>query len=358
MQFECNDATLENTRLSHKKLEEIIQAQTSIARLGINFEAILNQVAQESQDLTNAHGAVIELIENDEIVIRAASGIASHYYGVRRSSANNMSSIAIKTKHALIANDTENDSRVDQVSRVGIGHRSMIVFPLFHEKKVVGVLKVLSKKPNFYSMAELKIIAYMSDLVASTMYHAQYYAQDELFRRATQDELTGIANRALFMDHLYTNIAHAKRNESKLAVIAIDMDDLKILNDSYGHHIGDKALQTLAAKFSEQIRSSDTVARFGGDEFAIILSPVSGKDSAEAVVNSIVQSLDEPMTEEDLDFKLGASFGIAIYPDDNENADSLLEMADKNMFKNKRERKKQRTYIIVILNLEPPLKAY
>lgn len=342
MQFQCNDATIENTLLPHKKLEEIIQAQTSIARLGINFGSILNEAAQQSQKLTNADGAVIELIENTEMVIRAASGIASQYYGFRRDSANNMSSIAIQTKQALIANDTENDARVDQVSRTAIGHRAMIVFPLYHEKKVVGVLKVLSQKPNFFSMAELKIIAYMSELVASTMFHAQYYAQDELFRRATQDELTGIANRALFMDHLHQNIAHARRDGSKVAVIAIDMDDLKVLNDNHGHHIGDKALKTLAARFLDKIRSSDTVARLGGDEFAITLSPVDGKESAESVVVNLIHSLDEPMKEDDNEFKLGASFGIAIYPDDTVDLDELLEIADQNMFTNKRARKKAR----------------
>ncbi|WP_417446036.1 diguanylate cyclase domain-containing protein [Kangiella sp.] len=342
MQFQCNDATIESTLLSHKKLEEIIHAQTSIARLGINFGAILKEAAQQSQMLTNADGAVIELIENNEMVIRAASGIASHYYGVRRDSANNMSSITIKSRKALIANDTENDSRVDQVSRVAIGHRSMIVFPLFHENRVVGVLKVVSKKPNFFSMAELKIIAYMSELVATTMFHAQYYAQDELFRRATQDELTGIANRALFMDHLYQNIAHARRDGSKVAVIAIDMDDLKILNDNHGHHIGDKALKTLAERLLGKIRSSDTVARFGGDEFAITLSPVDDKKSAEVVVTNLTDSLDKPMHEDGKEFQLGASFGIAIFPDDTDDVDELLEIADQNMFNNKRQRKKCR----------------
>lgn len=342
MQFQCNDATIENTLLSHKKLEEIIQAQTSIARLGINFGAILKEAAQQSQKLTNADGAVIELIENDEMVIRAASGIASHYYGVRRDSANNMSAIAIQTQKAFIANDTENDDRVDQVSREAIGHRSMIVFPLFHQKKVVGVLKVVSKKPEFFSVLELKIIAFMSELVASTMFHAQYYAQDELFRRATEDELTGIANRALFMDHLYQNIAHAKRDGSKVAVIAIDMDNLKTLNDNHGHHIGDKALKTLAKRFSQTIRSSDTVARFGGDEFAITLSPVNGRESAQAVIGNLIQSLEQPMAEEEQEFQVGASFGFAIYPDDAEEVEALLEIADQRMFTNKRERKKQR----------------
>ncbi|MCW9027372.1 MAG: sensor domain-containing diguanylate cyclase [Kangiella sp.] len=342
MQFQCNDATIENTLLPHRKLEEIIQAQTSIARLGINFGSILNEAAQQSQKLTNADGAVIELIEEDEMVIRAASGIASQYYGFRRNSANNMSSIAIQTKQALIANDTENDTRVDQVSRTAIGHRSMIVFPLFYEKKVVGVLKVVSKKRNFFSMAELKVIAYMSELVASTMFHAQYYAQDELFRRATQDELTGIPNRALFMDHLHQNVAHAKRDGSKVAVIAIDMDDLKILNDNHGHHIGDKALKALAERFLDKIRSSDTVARFGGDEFAITLSPVDGKQSAETVVANLVDSLKEPMHEDGKEFKLGASFGMAVFPDDTDDVEELLEIADQNMFINKRERKKVR----------------
>lgn len=342
MQFQCNDATIESTLLSHKKLEEIIHAQTSIARLGINFEAILNQVAQKSQHLTNANGAVIELIEGNEMVIRAASGIASHYYGMRRQRANNLSSIAIRSGQALIANDTENDARVDHVARVAIGHRSMIVFPLLHEQKVVGVLKVVSQKPHFFSMTELKILAYMSELVASSMYHAERYAQDELFRRATRDELTGIANRALFMDHLQQNIAHARRDGSKVAVIAIDMDDLKILNDNHGHHIGDKALKTLAARFLDKVRSSDTLARFGGDEFSIALSPVDGKQSAEAVVANLIDSLVEPMHEDGKEFKLGASFGIAVFPDDTDDLDELLEIADQNMFNNKRERKKFR----------------
>ena len=342
MQFQCNDATIENTLLSHKKLEEIIQAQTSIARLGINFGAILNEACLQSQKLTNSDGAVIELIEDTEMVIRAATGIASHYHGVRRDSANNMSAIAIRTQQALIANDTENDERVDQVSRAAIGHRSMVVFPLFHQKKVVGVLKVLSKKTNYFSVLELKIIAFMSELVASTMFHAQYYAQDELFRRATRDELTGISNRALFMDHLHQNIAHAKRDGSKVALIAIDMDNLKVLNDTYGHHIGDKALKTLANRFSETIRSSDTVSRFGGDEFAITLSPVNGMDSAKAVVQNLIQSLDLPMKDDGQEFQLGASFGIAIFPDDVNTVDELLELADKRMFANKRERKKER----------------
>lgn len=342
MQFQCNDATIESTLLSHKKLEEIIHAQTSIARLGINFGAILKEAAQQSQMLTSADGAVIELIEESEMVIRAASGIASHYYGMRRQRANNLSSIAIRSGQALIANDTENDARVDHVARAAIGHRSMLVFPLLHEQNVVGVLKVVSQKSHFFSMAELKILAYMSELVASSMYHAERYAQDELFRRATQDELTGIANRALFMDHLHQNTAHAKREGSKLAVVAVDMDDLKILNDSYGHHIGDKALQTLASRFSEQVRRSDTVARFGGDEFVIILSPVNDKSSAQAVVDGLVESLKQPMVIDKEEFKLGASFGIAVFPDDTDDLDELLELADQNMFNNKRKRKKFR----------------
>ncbi|WP_290622828.1 GGDEF domain-containing protein [Kangiella sp.] len=182
----------------------------------------------------------------------------------------------------------------------------------------------------------------MSELVASTMFHAQYYAQDELFRRATRDELTGISNRALFMDHLHQNIAHAKRDGSKVALIAIDMDNLKVLNDTYGHHIGDKALKTLAERFSKTIRSSDTVARFGGDEFAITLSPVNGSESAQAVIGNLIQSLKQPMVEEEQEFQLGASFGFAIYPDDAEEVEALLEIADQRMFTNKRERKKER----------------
>jgi diguanylate cyclase (GGDEF)-like protein len=165
------------------------------------------------------------------------------------------------------------------------------------------------------------------------------YEPDELFRLATTDSLTGLANRALFMDRLQHDVERSKREDRRLAILMIDMDGLKPINDEFGHRAGDAALKETARRIAAVARRSDTVARLGGDEFAVILSTIDTSESAQQAAERIAEECLEPFTFEGRPLAIGASIGVAICPDDGEEAEQLLEKADQRMYASKRSKK-------------------
>ncbi len=162
---------------------------------------------------------------------------------------------------------------------------------------------------------------------------------DELFRLATTDQLTGLANSALFMDRLRHAIASSYRTQRRLAVLLLDMDGLKSLNETFGHRAGDAALQELARRIAAEVRQSDTVARLGGDGFAYLLSTVPDRESAQVVAQRIARRCNRPFDFEGQTLQIGASVGLAIGPDDGDEPEVLLELADRDMYAAKRRKK-------------------
>jgi len=156
--------------------------------------------------------------------------------------------------------------------------------------------------------------------------------QNQLSFLATHDLLTFLPNRALFMDRLKMAIAYAKRYNQRLAVMLIDLDNFKEINDTYGHGVGDEVLRIIGKKLRGSIRESDTVARMGGDEFLVLLPYIKSEEDAFVVANHIQERLRELIKVEDKQFKVSASIGISIYPDDGEEAEELLKNADKAMY--------------------------
>ncbi|HEY6448105.1 MAG TPA: GGDEF domain-containing protein [Acidobacteriaceae bacterium] len=152
---------------------------------------------------------------------------------------------------------------------------------------------------------------------------------------ALHDELTGLPNRRLFQDRISTALQRARRNQSRAALLLIDLDQFKQVNDTVGHHVGDQLLQHVADIFRTRVRRSDTVARTGGDEFAVILEePVSRRD-AEQVSVALIEYLKQPIQINQHTVTIGASVGIAIFPDDAATAESLRIAADRNMYADK-----------------------
>ncbi|MBA4390775.1 MAG: hypothetical protein C0399_07540 [Syntrophus sp. (in: bacteria)] len=162
---------------------------------------------------------------------------------------------------------------------------------------------------------------------------------------AFHDSLTGLANRRLFNDRLLMAIAYAKRTSQKVAVMMMDLDKFKSINDTLGHEMGDLLLKEVAGRLTDTLRESDTAARMGGDEFLVIISNVHTGENACRVADKIVASFREP-------FKLGAyditatmSLGIAFFPDDGDNPESLVKNADIAMYSAKQEgRNRYRVY--------------
>ncbi|MDO9010890.1 MAG: GGDEF domain-containing protein [Gallionella sp.] len=156
-----------------------------------------------------------------------------------------------------------------------------------------------------------------------------------LLRVAYHDNLTGLPNRILFHDRLNQGIALAKRGDSCCALIFMDLDHFKPVNDTYGHHVGDQVLKLVADRLRQCIRESDMVARLGGDEFTIILPQITGKNDVEMVVKKIIAGLSQPFDVHEHHLQLDVSVGIAIYPDNGNNADLLLKAADEAMYRAK-----------------------
>lgn len=169
-------------------------------------------------------------------------------------------------------------------------------------------------------------------------------AEQKIEHLAHHDYLTGLPNRALFMDRLQQSIALAERRQYKEAVLFLDLDGFKGINDSLGHDVGDLLLKEVATRLNKCIRTSDSVARIGGDEFTIILNNIALAEEASIIANKIIADLSEPFTLNDQPCKIGCSIGIAIFPDDGLNTAALLKMADEAMYLSKQRGKNTFTF--------------
>lgn len=159
--------------------------------------------------------------------------------------------------------------------------------------------------------------------------------QDNLHHMAHHDELTSLPNRALFFDRLERALADARRHGSEFALLFIDLDGFKEVNDALGHYAGDRLLQEISRRMAGCVRESDTVARMGGDEFSIILGNLSLRDDARLVAEKIIDGLSAPVMLDGRECRVGASIGISFYPGDGESSEILLTRADGAMYRAK-----------------------
>jgi diguanylate cyclase (GGDEF)-like protein len=157
--------------------------------------------------------------------------------------------------------------------------------------------------------------------------------------QAYHDLLTGLPNRTLFEDHLSLALAQARRETRMLAVMFLDLDRFKVVNDTLGHVIGDRLLRVVSKRLKESLRSGDTLARIGGDEFLLLLPQLRSRAEAEAVARKIIDALRSAFVIDGYELYVGCSIGISIYPDDGDSRDSLIKHADIAMYHVKDEGK-------------------
>ncbi len=163
-------------------------------------------------------------------------------------------------------------------------------------------------------------------------------AEDELRFLAHHDPLTGLTNRSLFYDRLNSALNAAHRHQSSLALLFLDLNDFKIINDVHGHAMGDRVLCAVARRLEDCVRETDTVARMGGDEFIVLLTDIPSADDVSAKVEQILAVIAEPLGAELAGIVLSCSIGVACYPVDGEDVDTLLSHADGDMYRIKRRR--------------------
>lgn len=164
-------------------------------------------------------------------------------------------------------------------------------------------------------------------------------AQSRIQYLATHDEMTGLANRVLFNELLTRAVAQASRGDQRLAVLFIDLDRFKIINDSLGHECGDQLLKEISSRFASHVRASDVLARLGGDEFVLAIHDLKDRQAAAIVARQLLHVVLKPVLIAGHECRVTASIGIAYYPDDAQDAASLMKHADIAMYRAKEEGK-------------------
>jgi diguanylate cyclase (GGDEF)-like protein len=160
-------------------------------------------------------------------------------------------------------------------------------------------------------------------------------SQAKLAHLAHHDALTDLPNRLLFLDRLSHAISRAERDGSQLAVLFVDLDGFKSVNDALGHLAGDRLLQEVAARLSGAIRRDDTVARLGGDEFVVLIERLHAPDDACALAGKLLDALAEPVALDGRELRVTGSIGISVYPRDGSVAEKLVQRADAAMYQAK-----------------------
>ncbi len=157
----------------------------------------------------------------------------------------------------------------------------------------------------------------------------------EVKRLAFHDALTDLPNRLLFMDRAAIAFAYARRAGTDVAVAFLDLDRFKLVNDSYGHHVGDEVLRAVAARLSDCLREEDTVARIGGDEFTVVMPGLKQQDDVIKVATKLLEAFHRPLFAGGRDIVVSASIGLSVYPQDGHDAEELLKNSDTAMYRAK-----------------------
>jgi diguanylate cyclase (GGDEF)-like protein len=160
---------------------------------------------------------------------------------------------------------------------------------------------------------------------------------EDLVRRSEYDPLTEVPNRFHFEERLNQVLASARLDRRKFAIIYVDLDRFKAINDTHGHHVGDVYLQNVARRLAEKLRAQDTLARLGGDEFIVLLPTVRSREEAEDVASRLAGCFDSPFRIDGRTLQGSASIGIAIYPEDGISEEQLMRVADSAMYASKHQ---------------------
>jgi len=211
--------------------------------------------------------------------------------------------------------------------------------PMSSAKTASGQLRLQLMGAGSLLMAERDVLQFAADQAAAVI--QRFALQSELLHSARHDELTGLPNRRLFQDRMETAIARCKRSASGGAILFIDLDRFKDINDHFGHGMGDKVLQAVATRLAGNVRGMDTVARLGGDEFVVLLEGVATRDQAQAAADKITRAIEGLLEIGGVRLPISASIGIALYPSDGASIDQLMRCADQAMYLSKAQRRKQ-----------------
>jgi diguanylate cyclase (GGDEF)-like protein len=263
------------------------------------------------------------------------------------SEVNTMTTNAFEKGQPCVNNDCQVETLIDNAHRHAVqevGTHSAAVLPLISHGQTIGVLLFLSAERNTFTPAFVEILRRLSGNVSFALENLVRIAEKEqaderIKHLATHDSLTDLPNRMMFNQLLEYSIKTASRYERRCAVLFIDLDRFKLINDSLGHDAGDILLIEMANRLRGTLRTSDVVARLGGDEFVVLLNEITDIQQVKTVAGHLLSALSKSMELSGQECRVTASIGVAMYPDDGTDEQTLTKRADIAMYLAKAEGK-------------------
>jgi diguanylate cyclase (GGDEF)-like protein/PAS domain S-box-containing protein len=327
-------------KLAEEQIERRAAQQAAVARLGEHAlegarPAELMQEAVEfaARILEVEAAGVMELVPEDDC-LRLRAAIGEHNKGkTLPMGSRSHAGFTVQSRAPVVVSDWATERRFSQspIARES-GFRSGATVTIEGPAGPFGVLGVQSTRLRAFNAADLDFLQALANILADAL--ERQATEDRIRHRALHDSLTGLPNRMLFLDRLEHSLARLPRYRSLCAVLFLDLDRFKLINDSLGHQVGDELLAAIAPRLKQAIRSSDTVARFGGDEFGILLEDIEEEHDAIEMAERIASVFTRPFILAGSEHFVTTSIGIAL-AQGGEMADELIRNADTAMYRAK-----------------------
>ena len=326
----------------------VLRAATLDLTRTLDLGSVLDKLLEHLAQLVPYDTANIMLIEDDSrLAVRAIRGYER--WGdplVTRDSVFDLRThpifgALIRGRRSILIRETRGHPGWQR--HAGANHvRNWMGVPLVANDRVIGLYAVDKSEPGFFTSRHVQLTEAMAPHAAIAIQNARLFEQlhereEQLQRQVYHDTLTGLPNRLLFQDRLALAVAQAHRHGNGLAVLFLDVDRFKVINDSLGHSVGDRLIREVAVRLRSCLREGDTVARLGGDEFTLLLPDVGQAVDAAKVAKKVLDVVRMPFELDGRELFVTSSLGISLYPDDGRDAETLVKNADAAMYRAKEQ---------------------
>ncbi|MEA2393177.1 MAG: hypothetical protein QOJ82_1068 [Solirubrobacteraceae bacterium] len=329
-------------KLAEEQWRKRAAEQATVARLGqraladADLSRLMHEAIHEVCETLGAdRGVILELLSDEHtLLVRAGRGVADGVVGHRTVDiADSQSGLAVTTGEPVVVEDWSKETRFSRATANEYVLVSGMCVLIQGRGRPFGVISVQSTIPRAFTAEDVAFLQAVAHVLAEAIHRIR--SDEETRHRALHDPLTGLPNRTLFRDRLEHALAHAARRPATVAVLFLDLDNFKAVNDTFGHGTGDELLTALTPRLQAALRSADTLARLGGDEFAVLCEDLDGEQQAVGIAERVAAALTEPVVVGDNEHFVSVSIGIALADTADASPEALLRDADAAMYRAK-----------------------